>query len=202
MDLGALICTVKRPACALCPWAECCRARALGIAGGLPVKAPKPERATRRGAAFLLTRSDGAVFLRRRPAKGLLGGMLEVPSTPWVDAPLPVRQAALADAPSRASWRKRTGLVTHTFTHFHLELEVYSGRTDDPQGDGIWADPSELGALALPSLMRKVIVAGLGSPPPPAGEVRRSRGGGKEQVRPPSVAARQLPRKRGRIRIA
>jgi A/G-specific adenine glycosylase len=162
MDLGATICTVKRPACALCPWAECCRARALGIAGSLPVKAPKRERATRRGAAFVLTRADGKLLLQRRPAKGLLGGMLEVPSTPWEEDRLPARAAALARAPSFARWRKRAGLVAHKFTHFHLELEVYSGRTNDPPADGIWADPLCLDGLALPSLMRKVIAAGLG----------------------------------------
>jgi A/G-specific adenine glycosylase len=163
MDLGATICTVKRPACALCPWTQCCRARALGIAERLPVKAPKPKRPTRRGAAFVLTRKDGKVLLRRRPAKGLLGGMLEVSSTPWQEGPLPVRQTALAHAPARARWRKRAGLVAHAFTHFHLELEVYAGRADDPQADGIWVDPSELEELALPSLMRKVIAAGLSS---------------------------------------
>lgn len=163
MDLGATICTPKRPACALCPWTEECAAQARGIQEILPVKTPKKTRPTRRGAAFLLTRGDGAILLRRREAKGLLGGMLEVPSTPWVEAKLPARAAALAQAPASTGWRKRTGLVEHTFTHFHLELEVYTGMASDPLADGIWADPSHLGDLALPSVMRKVIA--LGMPP-------------------------------------
>lgn len=161
MDLGAAICTVKRPACALCPWADACEGRRLGIAENLPVKAPKAERPTRRGAAFVLARADGAVLLRRRPPKGLLGGMLEVPSTPWIAGRAPSRGAALAAAPATAHWQKRAGHVAHTFTHFHLELDVYSGATDDPPTAGIWAAPIEFPSLALPTLMRKVLAHGL-----------------------------------------
>ena len=163
MDLGATICTPKRPACALCPWTDACAARVQGLTEALPVKAPRRARPTRRGAAFLLVREGGAILLRRRAAKGLLGGMLEVPSTPWEVGRLPGRRAALAHAPAQAPWRKRAGLVAHTFTHFHLELEVYAGVTDDPPADGVWADPSRLGELALPSVMRKVIALGFGT---------------------------------------
>ena len=162
MDLGAAICTVKRPACTICPWAECCRARSMGLAATLPVKRPKPERPTRRGAAFVLIRTDGAVLLRRRPMKGLLGGMLEVPSTPWTEGRPARRKSVLAQAPAPAGWRKRAGIVAHTFTHFHLELDVYSGLADGLCTDGIWAAPEEFASLALSSVMRKVLAHGLG----------------------------------------
>jgi A/G-specific adenine glycosylase len=99
--------------------------------------------------------------LRRRPPRGLLGGMLEVPSTPWIESALPRRDKALLLAPSGADWRKHAGPVTHTFTHFHLELDVYRGATNDPPPDAIWADPARLDELALPTVMRKVIAAGL-----------------------------------------
>src|SRR5690606_10674707 len=68
MDLGATICTPRKPACALCPWNDACRARALGIQDSLPRKAAKGEKPARFGAAFFAVRTDGAVLLRRRPA--------------------------------------------------------------------------------------------------------------------------------------
>src|SRR5262249_36552600 len=83
MDLGATIFTPKPPACALCPWYEPCAARRRGDAESFPRKAPKREGRLRRGAAFVLVRQDGHVLVRTRPAKGLLGGMTEVPTTEW-----------------------------------------------------------------------------------------------------------------------
>ena len=72
MDLGATLCSPKRPACALCPWSECCVARARGEQETFPRKAPKREGQLRRGAAFVALRADGRVLLRQRPDKGLL----------------------------------------------------------------------------------------------------------------------------------
>ena len=87
--------------------------------------------------------------------------MLEVPSTPW-RAETWRRESALTHAPFEASWKKRAGQVSHTFTHFHLELDVFAavapGRIEV---DGEWADPERLSALALPTVMRKVIALGL-----------------------------------------
>ena len=87
MDLGATICTPRRPRCVLCPWRACCAAAAAGLADAIPARTEKPERPLRYGVAFWLTRGDGAVLLRRRPEKGLLGGMTEIPSTPWRSEP-------------------------------------------------------------------------------------------------------------------
>ncbi len=83
MDLGATICSPKNPACALCPWNDVCVARARGDAETFPRRTPKREGALRRGAAFVVRRADGKVLVRTRPAKGLLGGMTEVPTTEW-----------------------------------------------------------------------------------------------------------------------
>ncbi|WP_088343589.1 MULTISPECIES: A/G-specific adenine glycosylase [Rhodomicrobium] len=159
MDLGATICSPRSPSCLLCPIEAHCAARARGIAAALPAKAAKKERPNRFGAAFVAIRGDGAVLLRRRAPKGLLGGMLEVPSTEWRAEP-PGPDAALASAPLAAEWQRATGPVGHTFTHFHLKLDVYLGRIpatpDAPEGCR-WYPQAALPGEALPSVMRKVL---------------------------------------------
>lgn len=158
MDLGATICTPRAPKCMLCPWARSCAGRE--IAETLPRRAPKAERPTRRGVAFWIVRPDGAVLLRRRPEKGLLGGMIEVPSTAWRAGDMPTPSAARKEAPLPAlNWKPLPGSVQHTFTHFHLELTVLSGRvgrTAGPPSGAIWAHPDRLGEHALPTLMKKI----------------------------------------------
>lgn len=159
MDLGATVCTPKRPSCNRCPVAEMCAAHAAGIEETLPRRAGKKARPVRRGACFFLTRGDGAVLLRKRPAKGLLGGMMEVPTTAWNGAALD-DEALLAEAPAAAKWRRVPGIVEHTFTHFHLELAVFAaeaGAKAAENAEGIWVPMQELGGEALPSVMRKVV---------------------------------------------
>ena len=164
MDLGATICTPKRPACERCPFTRSCQARVVGDPENLPVKAPKKEKPTRRGTAFWTVREDGAVLIRKRPPKGLLGGMMEVPSTQWVPDDVEQaraqrsREAMLAQAPAKAEWKKRQGEVRHTFTHFHLVLDLYEGTvTRDDTAAGEWVQVAELGNYALPTVMKKVI---------------------------------------------
>jgi len=128
MDLGAGICTVKRPACGSCPWTEDCEARRRGIAERLPLKTPKAARPLLRGAAFVARDAEGAVLLVKRPEKGLLGGMLQPPLGPWGEA-FPSDKDAAAQAPFRATWKKLPGIVRHGFTHFELEIEVWAAET-------------------------------------------------------------------------
>jgi A/G-specific adenine glycosylase len=165
MDLGATICTPKKPACALCPLNEGCAARACGTQESFPRKAPKKTGALRRGAAFVVRRGD-ELLVRSRPEKGLLGGMTEVPGSDWragqEDA------AALAQAPAlkgMTRWHRKAGIVTHVFTHFPLELVVYTARapagTRAPTGMR-WVEIAGLDGEALPNVMRKVIAHGLG----------------------------------------
>lgn len=155
MDLGAVLCTPRRPRCVLCPWRSDCAAAAAGIAESLPVQAEKSERPLRYGVLFWLERDDGAVLLRRRPEKGLLGGMIELPSTPWRDAPWSMTEAAGA-APGAAEWKQLPGIVQHGFTHFRLELALLAGTTAE-SANGIWAKPSEFARYALPTLTKKAI---------------------------------------------
>ena len=161
MDLGATLCAPRNPACGICPWTGGCEARKQGIAAELPARAAKAARPVRHGVAFWLAREDGAILLRRRPPQGLLGGMMEIPSTPW-RAQAWAAGEAIAAAPARVRWLAIPGTVGHVFTHFSLELGVMAGRVggtaapDDVIG-GEWCPPDALGARALPSVMRKVV---------------------------------------------
>jgi len=169
MDLGATICTPKRPACALCPWSGACLARADGDPERYPVKAEKTARPTRRGAAFVAVRSDGAVLLRKRPDRGLLGGMAEIPGSAWTAAFDDAN--ALAEAPLTAAWLRLPGVVTHVFTHFRLELAVYRAdfpRSRKPPAGAWWAPADELPGEALPSVFKKAVEAAV-----PGGTKRR-----------------------------
>jgi A/G-specific adenine glycosylase len=160
MDLGATICTPRRPRCMLCPLRSDCSAVVSGDPEFYPVKPAKAERPQRRGAAFVAVRSDGAVLLRKRPGKGLLGGMTEVPTTDWTSR---VDGATGADsAPFAANWQ-RVGSIAHVFTHFALDLDVF--RADvlaNPAPDGhFWSAAADLAGEALPSVMKKVIEAAI-----------------------------------------
>jgi A/G-specific adenine glycosylase len=165
MDLGASICTPKKPACVLCPLSEDCVARARGDQETFPRKLAKKTGALRRGAAFVVTRGD-ELLVRSRPEKGLLGGMTEVPGSDWLaeqDDKAALKQAPALKGASR--WRRKTGVVTHVFTHFPLELVVYTAdvpaRTPAPEGMR-WVPITTLAGEALPNVMRKVVAHGLG----------------------------------------
>jgi len=162
MDLGATVCTPRSPQCILCPLQRSCRGLALGIAESLPNRRARADRPTRRGIAFWAIRPDGSVLLRRRPESGLLGGMIEVPSTEWRAKRID-EKTARKEAPVRASWVRLPGTVRHTFTHFHLELAVLSGETGaDPNAQGIWVPLDRLSEQALPTVMKKVVNHALG----------------------------------------
>lgn len=154
MDIGATICTPRRPKCILCPVVDLCAGR--DVAESLPKKKPKAPKPLRRGTAFWIEREDGAILFRRRAEQGLLGGMMEPPSTEWVESenldlvpPIPISATV-----------SLTGSVKHTFTHFHLELSVVKGlaETDTlPNIDYRWVLPDSIGDLALPTVMRKIV---------------------------------------------
>jgi A/G-specific adenine glycosylase len=168
MDLGAGLCTPKRPSCLVCPLQASCAGNAEGLAADLPLKPGRADRPLRVGLAFVALREDGSVLLRRRPDAGLLGGMLEVPSTQWSEV-LPPLDQALRAAPVHGQWWAVPGSVAHTFTHFRLELLVYRAIVPNEVPLTFWADPQRcrwvprrsLNGQALPSVMRKVVAHGL-----------------------------------------
>ena len=92
----------------------------------------------RRGAAFVARDADGAVLLVRRPENGL-AGRHDAAAAGAVDGRLPSRKEALKQAPFKAEWKKRAGIVRHGFTHFELEIEVYAadvGKRPPTEGRG------------------------------------------------------------------
>jgi len=161
MDLGATICTPKRPKCMLCPLNENCRAVLQGDPEFYPVKAAKTDKPLRLGAAYVAVRKpDGAVLLAKRPDKGLLGGMSGPPTTNWTS-----RQDGAtgpAAAPFAADWRP-SGTVSHVFTHFELRLDVFLAEADGKTTphEMFWSMPEDLPGEALPTVMKKAIEAAL-----------------------------------------
>ncbi|MEO8757276.1 MAG: A/G-specific adenine glycosylase [Devosia sp.] len=153
MDLGATICTPRTANCLICPLAEGCTGRRLDPLA-YPVKAEKAERPTRQGHAYVMLDAQGDVFLRTRAGHGLLAQMTETPVSDWTpdkhDPAFPVK----------ADWRHH-GQIVHVFTHFRLELEIWSATIPDPSllADGWWADPREFNAEALPTVFRKALAA-------------------------------------------
>ena len=165
MDLGATVCTPKSPACVICPWAPVCEGRKQGIAETLPRKAKKVETPLRHGVAFWMLRADGCVALQRRPPKGLLGGMTEVPGSAWRAKAWAAAEAAHL-SPVKAKWRELPGIVTHTFTHFRLEITVRAADLTAAQAkalgpDIIWTPLEQIGGAGLPSVMAKVAALAL-----------------------------------------
>ncbi len=157
MDLGATICTPRRPRCLMCPLNDTCLGLAAGDPELLPVRAPKAEKPRREGVAWVAERADGAVLLRTRPDRGLLGGMAEVPSAGWDG-----RDGSAAAPPLDLEWR-RAGSIRHVFTHFALELEIRhgkAGRRAAPAGHR-WVDAGDLPGEALPTVMKKAIEAAI-----------------------------------------
>ena len=154
MDLGAVVCRPKSPLCEACPLAAPCAARALGAPEGYPRRSARAEKPHRHGVAFVLTRGD-EVALALRPAKGLLGGMLGLPTTPWRARPWEAGDA-VAHAPQRGAWRE-IGAVRHVFTHFSLDLRVLTAPAREA-GDGplVWKARASA-AAETPSLFRKAL---------------------------------------------
>ena len=157
MDLGATVCTPRSPGCLACPWRAACESHTRGLAENLPRRSPKRPRPLRHGVSFWLMRADGAVLLRRRPEKGLLGGMIELPTTPWRAEPWDMAEA-MVHAPQPLQWEALPEPVRHGFTHFEIELMVAAAET---KGDGdpsdIWCPPSRFSDYALPTLTRKLV---------------------------------------------
>lgn len=157
MDLGATVCAARRATCEVCPWAGDCHAHAAGQPERLPRRTARAARPHRHGVAFWLTRGDGAILLRRRPERGLLGGMVEVPSTPWREQPWRFAEAR-AHAPTRARWRCLTGAIGHGFTHFTISFDLFAAAvTGEPNLDGFWVEPADFPCHALPTLTKKII---------------------------------------------
>ncbi|HET9397974.1 MAG TPA: A/G-specific adenine glycosylase [Sphingomicrobium sp.] len=141
MDLGATICRPKTPDCPECPLADGCRARESGDPARFPAPKARRARPHRHGIAWW-TERNGRIWLVRRPADGLLGGMAALPGPEWADEP--------PTAPTLAT-------VTHGFTHFTLDLHIVA--RPEPAGEGWWQPLDQLGKAGLPTLYMKAVEA-------------------------------------------
>lgn len=146
MDLGATICTPRSPNCLICPVSDYCRAREVGTPERYPIKPKKTPKPARVGHVYVLYGADRTVLTERRPDKGLLGGMMGLPTSAWAgeyDEP---------EFPSQASW-EQVGEVRHVFTHFSLTLRVWRGQSLD----AALTTPIDLAADSLPSVFAKAL---------------------------------------------
>ncbi len=157
MDLGATVCMPRNPDCTACPWQGNCQAYSSGATADYPRKAPRKNRPTRHAHVYWLERAGKngpEVLMRKRAEKGLLGGMMEFPSSPWQEGVLPDFSISV---PEGGSWRLLPGQVIHVFTHFKLEFSVWCGVSAvEDMPETTWVPVAELDGYALPTLMKKV----------------------------------------------
>jgi A/G-specific adenine glycosylase len=158
MDLGATVCRPKNPACPICPWQRSCCAFAQGRTTDYPMRPAKKAKPRKRTTVYWIEK-DGAVLVRRRPDKGLLGGMLELPSSPWRDGN--------ARRPFAADWKRIPGTVRHAFSHFELDLriEAASVPTTPRMKGAFWMQKRRLLGAGFPSVMVKAIRKALAASP-------------------------------------
>jgi A/G-specific adenine glycosylase len=158
MDLGATICTPRSPKCTDCPLQKHCLSYEAGNAETFPRRAAKKARPVKQGIAFIVTDAQGKIWLRRRPPTGLLGGMLEIPSSSW-NPDVPTLADALElepELPPANRWRQLPGEVRHVFSHFELRLTLWHTRSTK-RLSGQWLSPSAAATAGLPSLMHKIL---------------------------------------------
>ncbi|MEO7277639.1 MAG: A/G-specific adenine glycosylase [Sphingomicrobium sp.] len=144
MDLGATICSAANPRCGDCPLSADCAALASGNPAAFPERKARTVRPHRHGTAWW-TEREGAVWLVRRPARGLLGGMAALPGDGWT-GPAGGHDEAL-------------GTVRHLFTHFSLDLAIVA--RPDPSGEGWWQPLNRLEEAGLPTLYSRAAALAL-----------------------------------------
>ena len=162
MDLGSTICTVTSPKCSLCPVSSLCQAHKKGDTDSYPRKETKKKKPKRYTNAFFIQNEAGQFFIRKRPEKGLLANMYEIPSSSWIekknDNQLDVEIPFIAKT---LSWKKKKGVVKHVFTHFELFVTVFISSEfvskDSFEQEGVFVSEDILGEYALPTLMKKII---------------------------------------------
>ena len=159
MELGATVCTPRKPKCGLCPWQNACKARKAGNAEELPRKMPKPEKPKRFGKVFFIRNAKGELLIQKRLEKGLYQGMYQLPTTDWVSSR---KAAALLSAPPVLKAAQDKGVtVRHSFTHFDLELEIWEAVAPVTAArhlpESRWIAVAEREDYALPTLMTKAL---------------------------------------------
>ncbi len=148
MDIGATVCTPRAPRCQACPLSDLCCARLEGDPQNYPIKPGKRARPVRHGSVFVI-QAGNEILLERRPARGLLGGMLGLPTTIWDE-----KETAEPDFPFYGDWHKASH-IRHVFTHFTLELDVWHMEFHRDRPGGLWTDRTKV--AGLPSVFAKAL---------------------------------------------
>lgn len=139
MDLGAMICTPKKPQCLLCPWQKYCRSAGSKDVEQIPQR-HKAQKKEFNGYVCVVHNQKGEVLLRKRNEKGLLHGLYEFPWREKIDL------ATVQDS----------GLtVTHVFTHIKMTLRIVKMESEEVD-DGFFATPEEIEKYPMSTLMKKV----------------------------------------------
>jgi A/G-specific adenine glycosylase len=161
MDLGALICTPRLPACGRCPVAGCCRAHRMGRAGELPVR-KKKKALPRRREVVLVVVQHGRLLLRKRPYGGMLGGLWEFPSLVPEKKEYPEEAAArlLAEIDA-AGTLQPLGESRHTYSHFHLESKIFYDAAETKnskvrENEQAWFSPAEMADVPVHGAHKKI----------------------------------------------
>lgn len=168
MELGAVVCTPRRPDCPRCPLNQLCLAHALGVEEARPVRSPKPRIPEHRAVAGVIVRpEDGRCLLVRRPYDGLLGGLWGFPSTLLSsDGGAHAKQLARALTEQLAIGTDigdAVAAVKHAYTHFRVTLEALSCSIvrGEPQTgyypEVAWSNAAEIETLPLAEIDRKII---------------------------------------------
>ena len=154
MDLGATLCTRKKPACERCPLASLCVGRQLGQPERYPVKTRKLKRSAQSIWLLRAFDADGAVWLAKRPTPGVWAGLYCFPlfdSREALEAALPAQyQLALQEAPA----------FTHVLTHKDLHLHPVGlplPKSSELQIQGDWVPAADWPRLGLPAPVRKLL---------------------------------------------
>ncbi len=152
MELGATVCTPRSPRCLACPWMETCDARRTGRVESLPVPARKREPVDVVLEVALVKR-DGEILLQRRPARGRMARMWELPTRELGDVglwppefTLPIREGEPLDE------------IGHGITHHRIRARVRTGElAPGGEGEALWIRPLDAQELALTGMARKIL---------------------------------------------
>lgn len=158
MELGATVCTPRKPKCGGCPWQKSCRAYSQGIAEELPRKTAKARNPVRYGKVFWIQKNSEEFLIEKRTGKGLYEGMYQLPTTAWTQDNAKIEKLEHR-YDKQLRFKPMNVEVRHTFTHFDLVLEIWAARPSKnfKPHKGRFVSAVEIGAYALPTLMQKVM---------------------------------------------
>jgi A/G-specific adenine glycosylase len=164
MDLGATLCTPRRPDCLACPLAELCQARLLGVQEQRPVLAPRPPVPHYLVTAAVIERA-GRVLLARRPPDGLLGGLWEFPGgkvQPGESLPAALEREIREELATAITVGAQLGVYRHAYTHFRVTLHAFHCTLAGAEPQALehsalaWAAPADLAAYPMGKIDRQI----------------------------------------------